>query len=162
MGRFVLSWVRDPAAVLRACAARLRPGGLVVVQEHDVHEPRWYHAFPTGEAARAHDAWSPRVLAAQGVRLDTAYRLYGAYLAAGLPGPQMRYEAPIGGGPDWPGYEARADHARRLAPLIIAAGLATAAELDTETLAERLRAEVTGQRGVLRCIPAIGLWARRP
>ncbi|CAA9318037.1 MAG: hypothetical protein AVDCRST_MAG40-1329, partial [uncultured Gemmatimonadaceae bacterium] len=40
---------------------------------------------------------------------------YSAYLEAELPDPQMRYEAPIGGGPDWVGYEARADHARRWA-----------------------------------------------
>jgi SAM-dependent methyltransferase len=162
VGRFILFWVRDPIAVLRACAARLRVGGLLVFQEHDVLDPVWYRAFPTGRAAEAHDAWGSHILQQQGVDPAIAYRLYGAYLEAGLPDPQMRYEAPIGGGPDWVGYEARADHARRLAPFILEAGLATEAELDTETLADRLRAEVVGQRGVLRCMPVVGIWARLP
>ena len=162
VGRFVLFWVRDPAEVLRACAVRLRPGGPLVFQEHDVLDPAWYRAFPPSQASAPHDAWGSRILRDQGVDLAIAYRLYGAYVEAGLPDPQMRYEAPIGGGPDWVGYEARADHARRLAPLIAAAGLATEAELATETLAERLRAELVAQRGVLRCIPVVGIWARRP
>ena len=162
VGRFVLFWVRDPVAVLRACIARLRPGGPLVFQEHDVLDPAWYRAYPTSRASEPHDEWGGHVLQQQGVDLATAYRLYGDYLEAGLSDPQMRYEAPIGGGPGWVGYEARADHARRLAPLIVEAGLATAAELDTETLADRLRAELVEQRGVLRCIPAVGIWARRP
>jgi hypothetical protein len=91
-----------------------------------------------------------------------ANKLYGAYLEAGLPDPQLRYEAPLGGGPAWVGYEARADHARRIAPRIIEAGLATEEELDTETLAERLRDELVAQRGVLRAMPVVGIWARRP
>ncbi len=91
-----------------------------------------------------------------------ANKLYGAYLEAGLPDPQLRYEAPMGGGPDWVGYEARTDHARRIAPRIIEAGLATEEELDTETLADRMRDEIVAQRGVLRAMPVVGIWARRP
>ncbi len=162
VGRFVLFWVRDPLEVLRACAARLRPGGPLVFQELDVLDPYWYRAYPTSRASEPHDTWAPHVIRQQGLDPAIAYRLYGDYLAAGLPDPQMRYEAPIGGGPNWVGYEARAGHARRLARLILEAGLATAAELETETLAGRLRAELVGPRGVLRCIPAVGIWARRP
>jgi hypothetical protein len=73
----------------------------------------------------------------------------------------LRCDAPIGGGPDWPGYEALADHARNAAPAMVKQGLATPEELAVETLADRLRQEVVGQQGVLRCLPAVGIWARR-
>ena len=93
VGRFVLFWVRDPAEVLRACAVWLRPGGPLVFQEHDVLDPAWYRAFPPSQASAPHDAWGSRILRDQGVDLAIAYRLYGAYVEAGLPDPQMRYEA---------------------------------------------------------------------
>jgi len=162
VGRFILFWVRDQVEVLRACAARLRPGGALVFQEHDVLDPTWYRAYPPSRASAPHDRWGAHVLQQQGIDPAMANKLYGAYLEAGLPDPQLRYEAPLGGGPDWVGYEARADHARRLAPRIVEAGLATEAELATETLADRMREELVEQRGVLRCIPVVGIWARQP
>jgi SAM-dependent methyltransferase len=162
VGRFVLFWVRDQVEVLRACAARLRPGGPLVFQEHDVLDPTWYRAYPPSQASAPHDRWGSHVLRQQGIDPAMANKLYGAYLEAGLPDPQLRYEAPLGGGPAWVGYEARADHARRLAPRIVEAGLATEAELATETLADRMREELVAQRGVLRCMPVVGIWARQP
>ena len=71
-------------------------------------------------------------------------------------------EAPLGGGPDWVGYEALADHLRSAEPFLVAAGAATREELGVETLAARLRADDVGQGGVLRCLPAVGIWARVP
>ena len=162
VGRFILFWVRDVVEVLRACAARLRPGGPLVFQEHDVFDPVWYRAYPPSQASAPHDRWGSHILEQQGIDVAMANKLYGAYLEAGLPDPQLRYEAPLGGGPDWIGYEARADHARRIAPRIVEAGLATEAELDTETLADRMRDEIVAQRGVLRCMPVVGIWARQP
>ena len=162
VGRFILFWVRDVVEVLRACAAQLRPGGPLVFQEHDVLDPIWYRAYPPSQASAPHDRWGSQILEQQGVDVAMAHKLYGAYLEAGLPDPQLRYEAPMGGGPDWVGYEARADHARRIAPRIIEAGLATEEELDTETLADRMRDEIVAQRGVLRAMPVVGIWARRP
>ncbi len=162
VGRFILFWVRNVVEVLRACAAHLRPGGPLVFQEHDVLDPIWYRAYPASQASAPHDRWGSHILEQQGIDVAMANKLYGAYLEAGLPAPQLRYEAPLGGGPDWVGYEARADHARRIAPRIIEAGLATEAELDTETLADRMRDELVAQRGVLRAMPVVGIWARRP
>jgi hypothetical protein len=92
----------------------------------------------------------------------TAFRMHGHFVAAGLGAPQMCYEAPVGGGPDWIGYELLGDHARSNASFLVDAGLVTWSELDPETFAARARAEITGQQGVLRCIPTIGAWARVP
>jgi hypothetical protein len=41
-------------------------------------------------------------------------------------------------------------------------GAPTEAELDTETLADRMREEIVAHRGVLRCMPVVGIWARQP
>jgi ubiquinone/menaquinone biosynthesis C-methylase UbiE len=43
VGRFVLQFMPDPSAVLRAAAAAVRPGGLVCFQECDDH---YTHAYP--------------------------------------------------------------------------------------------------------------------
>jgi SAM-dependent methyltransferase len=160
VGRFVLVWVREPVAVLRACAKLVRPNGLVVFQEHDVLGG--YRAYPPSPLVEQLPRWGAPLAAAQGLDLATAYKLYGAFEAAGLPRPQLREEAPLGGGPDWVGYEALADHLRSAAPFLLEAGAATREELGVDTLAARLRAEVVGQGGVLRCLPAVGIWARVP
>lgn len=77
-----------------------------------------------------------------------------------LPGCTIR--ARIGGGPDSPGYEAFADHLRTFLPLVVQSGAATEDEIAIGTFAARLRDQVGGQQGVLRCLPAIGVWARVP
>jgi SAM-dependent methyltransferase len=160
VGRFVLVWVRDPVAVLRACARLVRPNGLVVFQEHDVLGG--YRAYPPSLIVEQVLRWGAPLAEAQGLDLATAYRLYGTFEAAGLPRPQLREEAPLGGGPDWAGYDALADHLRSAEPFLLEAGVTTREELAVDTLAARLRAEVVDQRGVLRCLPAVGIWARVP
>ena len=52
-----------------------------------------------------------------------------------LPGAQLREEAPLGGGPDWVGYDALADHFRSFEPFLEEAGVATREELAVDTLA---------------------------
>ena len=39
--------------------------------------------------------------------IDMGMRLHRTFLDAGLPAPQLRHEAPIGGGPTWPGLHVR-------------------------------------------------------
>ena len=52
----------------------------------------------------------------------------------------------MGGPEDWPGYEYLTNSFRSILPLIEAYGIATAEELDIETLPERLRAEVVASK----------------
>ena len=172
VGRFVLIWVGDVVAVLHACHRYLRPGGIVAFQEHDVTAGSNYLAVPSSRLMdpwqRTMDAYGrdePTQAAGTALRaVDQAigYHLYSAFLEAGLSTPRMRYDAPIGGGPDWIGYETFTDHLRTVLSLVIQLGGATEAEIDIATFAARLREEVVGQRGVLRCLPAIGIWARWP
>ena len=89
-------------------------------------------------------------------------KLYRAYLDAGLPAPQLRLDAPLGGGEDWPGYAYVADTVRSLLPMKEQMGVATPEEVGVDTLADRLREEVVGQRGVQMLPTIVGAWARKP
>ena len=92
--------------------------------------------------------------------MNMGRRLYGSFLDAGLTAPQLRLEAPIGGGPDWPGYAYVAESVRSLLPMLEQRGLVTADEADVDTLADRLRDEVVERGGVQILPTVIGAWAR--
>ncbi len=83
-------------------------------------------------------------------------------IAAGFPAPRLRMVVPLGGGPDFPGYDMFAGIIRTLLPVLEREGLLTAAEAEVETLAARLRAEVVAGGGVLAAPPAVGAWAVKP
>ena len=85
-----------------------------------------------------------------------------AFVDAGLPAPQVRMEGNCGGGPDWGGYDLVAETVRTLLPAIERYGIATAAEVDVETLAERMRAEVVAGGGVICFSVFWGVWAPTP
>jgi hypothetical protein len=57
-------------------------------------------------------------------------------------------------------YAVLAETIRSLLPAIEATGVATAAEVDPDTLADRLRADVVATGGVAASPPLIGAWAR--
>jgi len=81
------------------------------------------------------------------------------FLDPGLPRPELRLNAPIGGGPDWPGYEYLAETLRSLMPAYVARGWDLNA-VDLDTLADRLRNEITAANGVLRLGAIMGAWSR--
>ncbi len=99
-----------------------------------------------------------------GMDMHMGLTLYRAFLDAGLPDPQMRYEASIGGGPDYSGYQRLADVIRSALPNLVQRGVISADEMEAvgiETLAERLRDEIVGQRGVIIHQPFVVAWARK-
>jgi hypothetical protein len=61
----------------------------------------------------------PSILEVRGIDAGFAMQLYGDFCAAGLNAPQMRYKVPIGGGPDWIGYEFLPDHIRSVRDLSV-------------------------------------------
>src|SRR5262249_6924411 len=105
VGRWILMYVPDPATALRKLSMHLRPGGVIVFQENDFGYPPT--SFPPSELSDQLLRWSvpPPGAATGGPDTRMGAKLFGAYLDAGLPAPELRLEAPIGGGVDWPGYE---------------------------------------------------------
>ena len=158
VARFVLPFVGNRVEVLQTCIARLRPGGLIVFQEHDVEA--FYRAVP---ASPLLDQWRRRLVQfAEAIGFETglAMRLYGDFCAVGLRAPQLRYDVPIGGGPNWIGYEFLPDHIRSVRDRLIQHGIATDEEMQIDALAAQLRAEVVNNNGVFCTLPALGIWAR--
>lgn len=161
VGRFVLRFVENRGELLASCIDRLRPGGLVVFQEHDAADAAvFYRVVPASPLVEQWRRWFFQLLEAVGIDTGLAMALYGEFCAAGLRAPQMRYEVPIGGGPDWIGYEFLPDHARSVRDLLIQHGIATDEEMQIEALAARIRAEVVNNNGVFCTLPAFGIWAR--
>ncbi len=160
VGRWVLMYLSDPVAVLHRLLRHLQPGGIIAFQENDFTYPPM--SFPPAPLHQQVMQWTTPPPGRGGPDLQMGSKLHQTYLDAGLPAPQLRLDAPIGGGPDWPGYAYVADTVRSLLPMLEQMGIVTADDVGIETLADRLRAEVVDQRGVQMLPIVIGAWARKP
>ena len=149
VGRLVLMYMSNPAEALRHLATHLRPGGIVAFQEADF-TPYNAATHPDTPLANELIGWGRTVFERSGANLEMGMELYKAFVDAGLPEPVLHFEAPMGGPEDWPGFEYLANSFRSLVPLMEAYGIATADEVDVDTLAERIQIEVaTAKRPIM-------------
>lgn len=158
VGRFVLMYYADPIRAIRSLARHLRPGGIMVFQEYDMSYVRSHPAAPTFERA---SKLMTGTLHTMGTRVHLGADLYSVFVSAGLPGPSMRMDVLIGGGDKFPGYEILAETIQSLLPAMERFGIATAAEVNVPSLAERMREEVMARNGVAFSPALIGAWSRK-
>ena len=158
VGRLVLMYMADPAETLRHLATHLRPGGIVAFQEAEF-SPYNATQHPDTPLASTLIEWALTVFERSGAHLEMGMDLYRAFVDAGLPEPTLHFEAPMGGPEDWSGYEYLANSFRSLVPLLEAYGIATADELDVDTLAERIQAEVAASKRPILLPPHITAYA---
>ena len=156
-GRYVLMYVPDPAALLRRLTGLLRPGGIVVFQETDVNNPP--ATFPPTELGTVLQKVMVPPADMPGPDLRIGMKLLRLFEEAGLPTPELRMEAPVGGGPDWPGYAYVVETLKSLAPMMRRFGF-DPETLGLDTLAARLRDEVVAAGGVQMLAPVVGAWSR--
>ncbi|HSK97904.1 MAG TPA: hypothetical protein VK891_14875, partial [Euzebyales bacterium] len=64
--------------------------------------------------------------------------------------------------PDFAGYQYAALTVRSLLPAIEATGIATAAEIDVDTLADRLRDAVVAADATITTVSLVAAWTRVP
>lgn len=76
--------------------------------------------------------------------------------------PQMIVAGRIEGGPHSPAIEYYADLLRCLLPLMERVGVATAAEVEIDRVAERLRKEAVASNASILLPPLAGAWAHMP
>jgi SAM-dependent methyltransferase len=160
VGRWFLMHLPDPVELLRRLPHLLRPGGIIAFQESDFTNPPT--TFPPTEVHRQVLEWTTPSHGGPGPDLCMGSKLYRAYIEAGLDPPQLRIDAPLGGGPDWPGYAYVADTVKSLLPFLEEVGAVDPGLVDIDTLEDRLRGEVVAVDGIQLLTAVIGAWTRGP
>ena len=158
IGRYVLMFQPDPTMMLRRVAAHARPGGVVVFHEPDWEGIRSFPQVPTYERCCR---WIVETLRRSGADPRMGIKLHSAFVGAGLPAPSMQLESVIGGGAGSSDQvHFKTDLVWTLVSEMERLGVATAAEVDAETLAERVLNEVVHCDGVVVGRSEIGAWSR--
>ncbi len=159
VGRLVLMYQTDPAAVLRRLSAMVRPGGVVAFLEGIALPPlAWPH-----RPLYAHTI--ERLLATfdrSGAKVDMGLRLHHAFVEAGLPEPESRLDGMVVAGPDVRGFRWFAELVRSTLPAMERFGVATAAEIEIDTLADRLVEEAEASPGSVCGLALGGAWVQTP
>lgn len=129
VGRFILMYPANPVATLRTALHALRDDGLAVFSE--VNIPAGVASFPRSPLHQLLGRCVHDTFARGGVELAMGWKLYQTFLDAGLPAPQLRTDALIGGGHAW--MEQFAPYAtnilRSMMPLMLEYGVATEEEI---------------------------------
>ena len=158
VGRLVLFHVEDPAAVVRHHLEHLTPGGLFLAIDFDLggarsepFVPLVYEALQWVERAFVAAGASPRI----GGRLATILRRAGlrdvntlgvqAYLQ-----PDNPMAADLLGGV-----------VRSLAPVMVQRGIATAEQVDVQTIEARIASELQRASAVMMPPTVVGAWGRK-
>jgi hypothetical protein len=156
VGRLVLMYLPDPVATLARAGELVRPRGLICVQEGDLAYD-WVHPMtPLWTQVRA---WFLETLARLNVASRLALELHSKFVSAGLPAPQMRLESALDAGVQAPVW-AWSDVVKGVLPFMEQLGVATADQVQPETLEERLLAELLDADAVLISPPLVAAWAR--
>jgi SAM-dependent methyltransferase len=160
VGRLILLYLQDPAEAVRSLVERLKPGGVVLFQEYNITSDsvRTCPRMPTWERQQS---WVTAAARRAGLDEKQGFRLFRTFITAGLPPPEMRLDSEVGGGPDWIGYEYLAETVRSMLPLILATGVASAEQIDIDTLTDRLRAETVAHGGVVKAPDLVSAWSRK-
>ncbi len=157
VGRFILMWLPDPVSIVRSVSQLVRPGGVVAFQE-----PYW---VPVLSLLAPLPLWSAaaslihRTFQQSGANPEIGTALYQVFQEAGLPGPTMRQEIPMGRDPN----SARwfSDTLRSLRSQIQRLGLSLESVGDLDTLAKRLQNEAGASNGVVAWMAPVGAWVRK-
>lgn len=158
IGRYVLQFQPDPAAMLRALAGHLRPGGVLLFHELDWGGLSSYPPVPSFEACIR---WGQEAMRLHGAETEMGRKLFAAFLAAGLEPPCLLQETQIAGLPacrEW--LTMFASLIETLLPEIERQGLATAAQIDRATLVERISAEASRTGSTISGPTQVGAWVR--
>jgi SAM-dependent methyltransferase len=155
IGRLVLMYVPDPAAVLRTQAGVLRSGGVVAPIEFDLHSAR---SLPSTPLAGQALSWLREAFTRAGIDPALGPGLWAVLQAAGLQPSGMIGVQPHFGPEDPDGAAILAGIVRTVLPLIERAGVATAAEVGADTLQQRLSGELAASAAVFAHPMLISAW----
>jgi SAM-dependent methyltransferase len=155
IGRFILLYLRDPASLLRRLAKRLSRSGAVLFQEVDMSTVSQHP--PSALFAEVY-RWIFGAFSAAGAERDMGVKLLPTFLSAGLPTPEMIAVTPVQCGPHSAYYEFLSDMVVSMLPIIEREGIATAADIDIPTLADRLRQDAVDNERVIFPQRVVSAW----
>ena len=156
VGRYVLQFQPDPVAMLRKLAVHVRPGGSIVFHEIDWDGARSFPPSPTYDKCCR---WIVETLRLGGAETRMGVKLHATFVAAGLPAPAMRLEAVVAGPSNISdGLHLVVDLVETLSLEMHRLGVATAAEIDSSTLAKRIVDEMNSESGIIVGRSEIGAW----
>lgn len=159
VGRLVLMYSPNPLVTLRKLIPHARPGGLIVLQEFDVHGCFSFPPLPLYDTCVR---WLVATFERTGADPRLGLKLFSLLTQAGLRSPSLRLDAVIAGGSDSPAVEAISEVIRSLLPAMQKLGITTAGEVGIDTLPDRLRDEIVGGGGVTTSPTYIGAWSTTP
>ncbi len=160
VGRLILLYLPERIAVLKRLLTHLRPGGVAAFQEYDL-DPQGGFFYPPPLLEKQVWPWIIQAFERTGAELRMGLKLPSTFVEVGLPAPQLRYEAAVGFGPDSRVKEVLVEVTRSVLPLLVKFGVATAEEVDIDTLLERFRAEHISQPRMEHLPVMIAAWARK-
>jgi predicted O-methyltransferase YrrM len=159
VGRYVLLFQPDPAAMVRRLAAHARPGGVIFF-----HEPDWdgVRSVPPAPIHDRCSGWIRETLRLSGVDTRMGTMLFSTFVRAGLPGPAMQLESiAAGGANNADALGLIADLAGSLAAEMERLDVAAAADLGIGDLAERMIGEAAAAGSVIMSRFEVGAWSNR-
>jgi SAM-dependent methyltransferase len=154
--RLVLMYLPDPARVLRTQAAALRPGGLMAPIEFDLHSARSLPSTPLVTQALS---WLRAAFVAADIDPALGPCLWALLEDAGLRPRGMVGVQPHFAPDDPDGAALLSGIVTTALPLIERAGAATAAEVGSDTLRQRIGDELADARAVFAHPTLISAWA---
>ncbi len=155
IGRFVLLYLPDPAAILRRLSRGLRHDGIMAFQELDMSQ---ISQTPASELFLQTKRWIIEAFIAGGVEVDMGAKLYPTFLHAGLPAPDMIASALVAAGPRTTGYADMVGVLRSLLPLVERSGVAKVEEIAIETLGRRLLDDAVANERVAFMSRLVSAW----
>ncbi|HEY1659366.1 MAG TPA: class I SAM-dependent methyltransferase [Candidatus Sulfotelmatobacter sp.] len=155
VGRFVLMYQADPAAALEPLAKHLRPGGIAAFIEP------WFRPLdgPDSVTKTAINCLI-ETFRRCGAHVDLGPRMHRVFQAAGLPVPEMRFEAMMDGHEDSPLYQYIADTMESLLPKALECGVPGADTLDIASLPSQVRAEMKAAGYAITVASIVRVWCR--
>jgi SAM-dependent methyltransferase len=159
VGRYVLMFMPDPAAAMRAVVDHLRPGGIAAFQEPDFTQGPYAH--PPSSLLDQIWQWILVAFRESGADTEMGLKVRNLSLGAGLSDLHLDADRFIGGGADWGGYGHLAGLVTSVLPFLETHGIATASEVKPQTLAQRLRDDIVSRDGVVMWLTLVRLWGRK-
>lgn len=160
IGRLVLVHQHRPGDFVRVLAQAVRPGGVLAFQDSDL--TLFMHTMPQlpllAEVRRWFIAAHERIHATWNLSLQTP----AIFRSAGLPPPQQYLYCPVLGDGLHVLCQSVAAVIRSLLPILLQGGIVDAAEVDIDTLADRMLAALKENQSAVQSVAMANCYLRLP